>query len=79
MEVRLLLSSSLRRYVKDYDPVEGIKVLGAKGKTVREILMELGIPQRDVKVVMIDGVHRGMDHVLEGNERVAVFPAIGGG
>ena len=49
------------------------------GTTVAEILPRLGVPDQEVTLLMVDGRRRDLDFVLQGNERVALFPPIGGG
>ena len=49
------------------------------GMTVRELLDRLGIPEEEAKLIFINGVKGDEDAILQGGERVAVFPPIGGG
>lgn len=79
MGAKLLLSSTLRRYIPNYNSLEGVSLEGLEGRSLKEVLIKLGIPVREVKVVMIDGIHTDLDYVLKGGERIALFPAVGGG
>jgi len=79
MALKVILSSTLRRYVRDYDPVEGMSVQVAKGTSIKELLRILGIPEKDIKIAMVNGIRTNLDAILEGNERVGLFPAVGGG
>lgn len=79
MAIRLFLSSTLRRYVDGYDPSRGMELEQVQGRSLREVLMDLGIPLEGVKIVMVDGVHSDLNYTLSGEERVAVFPPVGGG
>jgi molybdopterin converting factor small subunit len=47
--------------------------------TVKEILYKLGIPEKDVKNIIVNGRRRGLDHLLADGDRVAFFPPIAGG
>jgi molybdopterin synthase sulfur carrier subunit len=47
--------------------------------SVRQLVETLGIAPKAVQLIFVDGVARGLDHVLSGSERVALFPPIGGG
>lgn len=47
--------------------------------SVRQLVETLGIAPKAVQLIFVDGVVRGFDHVLAEGDRVALFPAIGGG
>jgi len=49
------------------------------GQTVQDILTSLGVPLDEVQLVFIDGVKADLTAPLKGNERVGVFPPVGGG
>jgi sulfur-carrier protein len=79
LSVRVLLSSSLRRYVPEYDPSSGVDLEVDEGMSVAEVCRFMNVPEEKIKIVMVDGRHRSLEHILEGDERVALFPPVGGG
>lgn len=79
MAVSVFIAATLRRYWPDYDPLKGISLDIPEGTTVGDLLKRLGIPASEVKIIMVDGTHASTDLTLKGNERVALFPAVGGG
>ncbi|NLI83404.1 MAG: thiamine biosynthesis protein ThiS [Deltaproteobacteria bacterium] len=79
MPLTVVLAASLRKYVADYDPAVGKKVDAAPGATVRQVAEQLGIAGEEVKLIMVNGRAGEWDTVLQGNERVALFPPVGGG
>ena len=79
MPVQVILSATLRKYREDYDPLTGILVDVDPGTTVRDLMEKLGIPPDEVKLIMVDGVASSEDRLLQGEERVAFFPPVGGG
>lgn len=79
MAVTVLLAASLRRYVPDYDAASGLGMSVPPGSSVRDLAQRLGIPEDEVKLIMANGIHADWDTVLTGNERVALFPPVGGG
>lgn len=79
MPVTVLLAASLRKYVPDYDAASGFEMPLPPGSPIRELARRLGIPEAEVKLIMADGIHADWDTVLMGDERVALFPPVGGG
>ncbi len=49
------------------------------GMTVRQLLAALDIPESDAKLVFVNGKKASVATVLNGGERVGVFPPVGGG
>lgn len=79
MPLKVFLSSSLRKYIPEYNPVEGF-IIELEGKlTVGEVCQKIHVPAEQIKVIMVNGRNADLDSVLEGNERIGLFPAIGGG
>ena len=74
--VKLNLYASLRSYVGGAPSVD---VDVEPGETVEQVLLKLGVPGEQTRIVFVNNRHAGLDQVLEGGEKVGVFPAIGGG
>lgn len=79
MAIQVKLSASLRSRVAGYDPLKGLAVEADERMQVRDLLGRLGLGPRDVKIVMVNGRHAELDHPLADGDRVALFPAVGGG
>ncbi len=79
MPVQVFLSTTLRNRFAGYDPQTGILLSVPQGTTVEGLCHSLGIPPGEVKLVMIDGRASSMSHVLKGDERIGLFPPVGGG
>ena len=79
MPLKILLSSTLRKYISGYDPVKGISFSVDEEITVEELCERINIPPDRIKIVMVNGKSKPMDHTLKGGERVGLFPPIGGG
>jgi molybdopterin converting factor small subunit len=79
MALRLMLAATLRKYIPGYNGETGYEVSVEPASTVRDLCRQLRVPEKEVKLIMIDGVAAGWDSILTGNERVALFPPIGGG
>lgn len=60
-----------RRTSRDYDPREA--------PTVGAVIESLGLATGAVGLVLVNGVHAGLDRVLAPGDEVALFPPLGGG
>ncbi len=79
MAVRLMLAATLRKYAPGYNAETGYAVVVEPASTVLDLSRQLGIPEKEVKLIMVEGVAAGWETTLAGNERVALFPPVGGG
>ena len=79
MPLQIFLNATLRQYVADYNPYQGISLEIAPGTTVARVIEQLGLPAKEVTLIMVDGRRREADLQLQGNERLGLFPPIGGG
>lgn len=79
MAIQLLLAATLRACVEGYDSLNGHRVEVARGTTVRQLVRQLALPEDQVKLIMVNGIVAKPDTVLKGDERVALFPPVGGG
>lgn len=49
------------------------------GLTIGDLLTRLDIPEDKIKLVFVDGVRAELTTILDGGERVGIFPPVGGG
>ena len=73
--IRIELLATLKRYL----PESAHRFPVRPQMTVRELIGILGIPDYEVNLVFIDGIKANLDTVLAGDERLALFPPLGGG
>ncbi|MCR4667159.1 MAG: MoaD/ThiS family protein [Desulfovibrio sp.] len=79
MHVKVMLSTTLRDLVQGYNPHVGIDMEPENGTTAGLLAEAIGIPPAEIKIVMINGRSSSLAAVLNDNDRVAFFPAVGGG
>ncbi|MCU0588518.1 MAG: MoaD/ThiS family protein [Syntrophobacteraceae bacterium] len=79
MALQVFLAATLRKYLPGYDAGTGHSMEVPQGATVLDVASRLGIPPEEVKIVMVNGVGARLATPLEGDERVALFPPVGGG
>jgi len=49
------------------------------GARVSDIIERLGIPEKSVKLIFVNGVHAAKTTKVKDNDRVGFFPPVGGG
>ena len=49
------------------------------GTTVSGLIDLLGIPHAQVKLIFVNGKKQGLEYSLQDNDRVGLFPPVGGG
>jgi len=79
MVLKVFLSSTLRQYVPGYNPSEGAEFSMNRKTTVSELCKLMNIPMAKIKIVMVNGKSEPFDYKLQGDERVGLFPPVGGG
>ncbi len=79
MKIRLKLYASLRKYLPGTEIGEEVIIKVAQGSTIKDILSSFTIDENLAKIIFVNGVHKGLDHILQENDLLVVFPPIGGG
>ena len=50
-----------------------------EGKTIEDMMIDLGLPSELVKLIFINGKRQDKSYILKANDRVGLFPPVGGG
>lgn len=74
IDVQVRCFATLSKYAP-----EGNRLRLAAGSTVRDIVHHLGIPESEVKIIFIRGEQAKWESRLNDQDRVGLFPAVGGG
>ena len=61
-----------------YSPPDGL-VNMEPGSTPGELIQHLGIPRDEVKIIFVNGKSADPSTPLKDQDRVGIFPAVGGG
>lgn len=75
IKITLKLFVTLSKYL----PEDGEELKIPEGNTVGTLLSDLGIPEDLVKLIFVNGKLRNTAYRLEDNDRVGLFPPVGGG
>lgn len=79
MPVHIVLSTTLRDYVPGYQPAKGMEMEPGGFADASELAVKIGLPLEEIKIVMINGRKQPLDTPIRDGDRVAYFPAVGGG
>lgn len=73
--IQIKLFATLQRFM----PASAENYAIETGTTIRTLLQQLDLPENKAKLVFIDGVKAELTSVLQGGERIGIFPPVGGG
>ena len=79
MNVTVMLSATLRAYAPGYRPADGLSVELEQGSSAAALAEKIGLPEAEIKIVMINGRRGALDRILADGDRVGFFPALAGG
>ena len=75
LQIQLKLFATLREFTP---PAADSFIIG-QGTRICDILDQINMPREKAKLIFINGVKAELTTVLEGGERVGIFPPVGGG
>ena len=73
--IQIKLFATLQRFM----PASAENYPIETGTTIRMLLQQLDLPENKAKLIFIDGIKAELTTVLEGGERIGIFPPVGGG
>jgi len=74
----MLISVKSYATLRGYQPEDGALEV-EESASVNTVLQKLGLPPEEAKVVFVNGRHASLDQVLKEGDKIALFPAVGGG
>lgn len=78
IDIELRLFGDFRQYL-DVRLGEGFNMKIKNGSTIRKLIVAIGIPIDDVKIILVNGRSKDFDDMLFDGDRLAIFPPIAGG
>jgi len=79
MAVRIELTVLLRRFVSDYDEEGGILLDDAEGKTIQQLIEQLGIPSEKVFTIMVNHYPGNPGYIAKDGDHIVLAMTIGAG
>ncbi len=74
-QIQLKLFATLQ----EFTPPSADNFIIDQGTSICNLLDQINIPPEKAKLIFINGVRAELTSVLEGGERVGIFPPVGGG
>jgi len=74
MQVTVKLFATLRQGRFDIDTLDL-----SPGTKIIDVVQRLGIPEREVTLIFVNGLHREFVSELQDGDTLAMFPPVGGG
>ncbi len=79
MKVRLKLFAVFRRYLPPGTQGSACEVEVPENAAVGDLLSRFGVPQKEPRMILVNGRDAGADRILQDGDVVAVFPTLAGG
>lgn len=75
IHITLKLFATLQKYT----PAHSERYPITPGMSVADVVRDLKIPDRDVKLIFVNSIRKGRDTPLADGDRLGIFPPVGGG
>jgi molybdopterin converting factor small subunit len=81
MKVEVRLFAGLQKYLPENSSKNSCRMETNQGDTVKDVLEKLNVPSKKLRGLMIlaNGTHSNLDHVLSEGDVLSVFPVVAGG
>ena len=79
MKVELHLYASLSKYLPPDAKFKTWFTEIDKNTTIKDMIEQMNIPKKSVKLIFLNGVHAEVSKVLKDGDRIGIFPSVGGG
>ncbi|MFP4159377.1 MAG: MoaD/ThiS family protein [Desulfobacterales bacterium] len=79
MELEVYLYASLAKYLPQDAADKRVMASAPEGSTASDILKQLDVPEKEVKIAFVNGVRKGLDARVAHGDRLGFFPPVGGG
>ena len=79
LKIDVFLYATLSKYLPEGSTNRSTTLNLPEGSIVQDIIEALGVPEKTVKLIFINGCHARMETPLSENDRIGLFPPVGGG
>jgi len=79
MDIQVKLFAGLVKFLPEDAKGKEISLSVPEDITIKSVLEQLGIPRKMAKLIMVNGVHKTTDYVLQEGDLLSIFPPVAGG
>jgi sulfur-carrier protein len=79
MKIEIHLFASLSKYLPAGAEDRTFIMEVGHGTPIKDIVNQIKIPQADIKLIFVNGIHARETDTLKDGDRLGLFPPIGGG
>jgi sulfur-carrier protein len=77
--MKFMIEIKLFATLQSYAPANADRYAVEPGTSVEKVIEALYIPKDQIKLLFCNGVKCGLDTILRDNDRIGIFPPVGGG
>jgi len=77
--MKVMIEIKLYATLRSYAPANTVRYAVEAGTSVEKIVEALHIPREQIKLLFRNGVKCGLETILKDNDRIGIFPPVGGG
>ncbi|MFX0090140.1 MAG: MoaD/ThiS family protein [Candidatus Hodarchaeota archaeon] len=79
VRIRVKLYATLRQYLPNAKLGEEVALEVPGDAKIEDVAVQLGIDLKEAKIILVNGSKKTLDHSLEENDLLVIFPPVGGG
>ncbi|MFX0064951.1 MAG: MoaD/ThiS family protein [Candidatus Hermodarchaeota archaeon] len=79
IHIRVKLYATLRRHLPNTELGEEVAIEVPERVTIEEVITQLGIDLEEAKIILVNGIRKTLNDILEENDLLVIFPPVGGG
>jgi molybdopterin converting factor small subunit len=79
MNIQIKLFADLAKFLPEGAAGKQAPLSVPEKITIRGVLEQLGIPCKKARLIMVNGIHRRLNDVLQEGDWLSIFPPIAGG
>ncbi|HEX3031724.1 MAG TPA: MoaD/ThiS family protein [Bacillota bacterium] len=79
MKLEIRVFAGLHKYIPGKASGVPFEVEIGSGSTGLQLIEQLGVPEKEAFLFMVNGNRQELSHTLQDGDRVGIFPPVGGG
>jgi len=79
MKVYVKVFASLRKKYPNVNDLNPLILDIQEGISIKELIIKLEFNLEEIKIILVNGIKVSQEHIIEKEDTISLFPAIGGG